>query len=201
MRELDKQSSKKSTQRHLDGETYIIKNPYCDSAYELNDKLAKQIYDSIRKSDMDIWHIAKNLGFKTDNIKNLKDHVFYNKDNLDRYDPDQIEYKRFDASLSKALACKRLETGTYTPDYITWIKDECADRQNELKYGSGYSEAHDHAQSRFDIAPWVTIYIKIKFIKMGFSRKGNIYIITQMTGNRDNILGFYFANNKIEIID
>ena len=49
---------------------------------------------------------------------------------------------------------KRLETGIHTQDDITWIKHECAERHHELKYGSGYSEAHNRAQSRFDGAPW-----------------------------------------------
>ena len=60
----------------------------------------------------------------------------------------------FDANIQQALAWKRLETGTHTQDDITWIKHECAERHHELKYGSGYSEAHNRAQTRFDGAPW-----------------------------------------------
>ncbi len=52
------------------------------------------------------------------------------------------------------LIFNRLETGTHTQDDITWIKHECAERHHELKYGSGYSEAHNRAQTRFDGAPW-----------------------------------------------
>ena len=51
-------------------------NPYREDAYELGYKLADQIYDSIRESDTGICDIAQNLGFKADNIKNVKDHVF-----------------------------------------------------------------------------------------------------------------------------
>jgi len=41
---------------------------------------------------------------------------------------------------------------------------------------------------------------------MGFTKKDNIYKITRMTGNRDNILGVSFANkdsieNNIEVIE
>ena len=154
MRELDKQSKKKILTISVSGKTYIIKNPYRDGASELSDKLAEQIYDSIRKSDTDICDLAENLGFKADNIKNIKDHVFYNKHNLDRYGPDQIEHKRFDATLSQALAWKRLEAGSHPQDDVTWIKHESAEWHHELKYGSGYSEAHDRAQSRFDGVPW-----------------------------------------------
>ena len=45
-------------------------------------------------------------------------------------------------------------TGTHTQDDVTWIKHECAERHHELKYGSGYNEAHNRAQTRFDGAPW-----------------------------------------------
>ena len=33
---------------------------------------------------------------------------------------------------------------------IEWIKHECAERHHELKYDSGYSEAHERDQSRYD---------------------------------------------------
>ena len=141
-------------------QTYNVKNPYCKKYYEFgeleigNQILADQVYDSIRECDTDICDIAQNLGFKADNIKNVKDHVFYNAHDLDRYGPDQIEHKRFDALLEQALAWKRLEAGIHTQDDIEWLKHECAERHHELKYGSGYSEAHNRAQSRFDGAPW-----------------------------------------------
>ena len=127
MRELERQSCKKKVE------------------IEVGD----QIYDSIRECD-----IAENLGFKADNIKNVKDHIFYNEHDLDRYGPDQIERKQFDPNLQQGLAWKRLETGTHTQDDVTWIKHECAERHHELKYGSGYNEAHNRAQTRFDGAPW-----------------------------------------------
>ena len=155
MRELERQSSKKRIDIQVGDRIYSLKNPYREDGYELGYKLADQIYDTIRECDTDICDIAKNLGFKADNIKNVKDHVFYNKHYLDRLAPaEPVEYRRFDANIQQALAWKRLETGTHTQDDVTWIKHECAERHHELKYGSGYSEAHDQAQSRFDGAPW-----------------------------------------------
>ena len=38
----------------------------------------------IQECDTDICDIAENLGFKADNIKNVKDHIFYNEHDLDR---------------------------------------------------------------------------------------------------------------------
>jgi len=154
MKELEKQSSKNRIDIQSGHQIYMIQNPSRQNADELQFKLAEKIYDSIRESDTDICDIASNLGFKADNVKNVKDHVFYNEHDLDRYGPDEIEHKRFDATLEQALGWKRLEAGTHTPDDITWIKHECAERHRELKYGSGYSEAHNRAQSRYDGYPW-----------------------------------------------
>ena len=154
MEELKNQSRKKLVEVQVGDQMYAIKNSYRQSADELQFLLAEKVYDSIRESDTDICDIAQNLGFKADNIKNVKDHVFNNEHNLDRYGPDDIEHKRFDATLQQALAWKRLESGIHTQDDITWIKHECAERHHELKYGSGYSEAHDRAQSRYDGYPW-----------------------------------------------
>jgi hypothetical protein len=67
--------------------------------------LSDQIYDSIRECDTDICDIAENLGFKADNIINVKDHVFYNKHYLDRLAlAELVEYRRFDAKIQQALA-------------------------------------------------------------------------------------------------
>ena len=132
----------------------MFKNTSRQNAAELQFILAEKIYDSIRGCDTDISDVAENLGFKADNIKNVKDHVFYNEHDLDRYGPDEIEHKRFDTTLEQALAWKRIKAEVYTQNDIEWIKHECAERHHELNYDSGYSEAHDRAQSRFDGAPW-----------------------------------------------
>lgn len=152
MKKLDKQSRNNSIEIQVGDQIYMFKNPYCKNADELQFELAEEIYDSIRECDTDICDIAENLGFKADNIKNVKDHVFYNEHDLDRY--DEIEHKRFDANLEQALSWKRLETRTHTQDDVTWIKHECAERHHELKYDSRYSEAHERAQSRYNGYPW-----------------------------------------------
>jgi hypothetical protein len=77
MRQLERQSSKKRINIQVGDQIYSLKNPYRDCPYELGDKLADQIYNSIRECDTDICDIAENLGFKADNIKNVKDHIFY----------------------------------------------------------------------------------------------------------------------------
>ena len=126
MKELAKQSSNNKIEIQVGDQIYMFKNTYRQNADETQFILAEKIYDSIRECDTDICDVAENLGFKADNIKNVKDHVFYNEHDLDRYGPDEIEHKRFDATLEQALAWKRLETGTFTQDDVTWIKHECA---------------------------------------------------------------------------
>ena len=121
MKELDRQSSKKIVEIEVGDQIYILKTPYREDAYELADQMADQMYESIRECDTDICDIAKNLGFKADNIKNVKDHVFYQKHELDQYVSlgEASEYKRFDPYIQQALAWKRLEAGTHTQDDIT----------------------------------------------------------------------------------
>lgn len=64
-------------------------------------KLADQLYDSIRECDTDIYDIAANLGFKTDKIKKVKNHIFYEEHELDQYIflGEKSEYKIFDPNF------------------------------------------------------------------------------------------------------
>lgn len=85
MKELAKQSSNNRIEIQVGDQIYMFKNTYRQNADELQFILAEKIYDSIRVCDTDICDVAENLGFKADNIKNVKDHVFYNEHDLDRY--------------------------------------------------------------------------------------------------------------------
>lgn len=155
MRKLDKQSNRKNVKLDIDKKTYTIKNPDRVGAYELQDKLAEQLYDSIRTSDTDVCDIAKNTKFKADNIKKCKDHVFYNEQTLDKFKDQEVktERKRFDPDLKQALAWQRLEAGVHNDQDIEWLKHECAESHHELKYGAGYSESHKGAQKGYDGSP------------------------------------------------
>ena len=115
MSELNRQSSKKKVRIEVDDQMDILKNSYGTNVCELSYKLADQMYDSIRECDTDICEIAENLGFKADNIKNIKDYVFYNKHYLDRGAADEpVEYQRFDANIQQALAWKRRNWNSYS---------------------------------------------------------------------------------------
>lgn len=141
MSELEMQSNKPQVNIEISGQTYRLDNSDRLHSDELQFAVSEEIYDNIRESATDTIDIAANLGLKPENVQKVKDHGFYNKHKLDRFVPEEIEYKR-------------LESGTHIAEDITWIKHECAERHHELKYDSGYSEAHDRAQSRYDGFPW-----------------------------------------------
>ena len=105
MRELDRQKNRKTVTLDINDKTYTIKNLYRMDAKELQYKLAEQLYDSIRKSDTDICDIGKSTNIKADNIKKCKDHLFYNKHQLDLYTLEEEAPKcaKFDANLKQVL--------------------------------------------------------------------------------------------------
>lgn len=117
---------------------------------------ADQLYDAIRVSETDVGAIAANTGIKPQNIQKVKDHVFHNEHLLDRYvdlgEPAVVA--RFDSNLAQADAWKRLESGAHVDADITWLKHETAERWYELKYNSGYTEAHDRVDWRWNGNPW-----------------------------------------------
>jgi len=112
---------------------------------------ADAAYDTIRTSTTDVNTIAKNTGLKPENIKKVKNHLFYDEHLLDRYENYGVpaEIGRFDSDVGIANAWKRLETGNYTPDDISLLKHETAEAWYMKKNGSGYTKAHDVAQKRF----------------------------------------------------
>ena len=54
------------------------------------------------------------------------------------------------------MAWERLEDGIYLSEDIEWLKHEFAERHHELKFDSGYSDAHNWAQKRYNGNPWGT---------------------------------------------
>ena len=83
--ELEIKQHQKTVEIDVAAKTYTIENADRMGVDQLENKLVEQMYNSIRDNHKDISDIAGNLGFKADNIKNVKDHVFYNEHVLDRY--------------------------------------------------------------------------------------------------------------------
>ena len=134
---------------------YFIDNLDRDNAIIIRDVLAEKVYDSRKETDTDISDIASNLGFKAENIKKIKEHVFYRKHVLKPYALESsIEYKRFDANLQQALAWKKLGMGLHSEKDLTWLKHEFAEQYYERKYQSSYFDSHNFAESRYKGFLW-----------------------------------------------
>jgi hypothetical protein len=154
--ELETKQHQKTVKIDVAGKTYMIENADRMGVDQLENKLAEQMYNSIRDNDKDISDIAVYTKIKADNIKKCKDHIFYNEHVLDRYAHlgDDPVVQRFDPDLKQALAWKRFEIGEHTPEDMEWLKHEHLERYIESTYDAGYTESHDRAQSRFDGNPW-----------------------------------------------
>ena len=112
---------------------------------------ADEAYEAIRASKTDIEAISRNTGIKPENVKKVKDHLFYEEHLLDRYVDYGIpaETGRFDSDLGIANAWKRLENGTFTADDIKLLKHETAESWYMRRHGPGYTDAHNAADKRF----------------------------------------------------
>lgn len=112
---------------------------------------ADEAYEAIRDSKTDIEAISRNTGIKPENVKKVKDHLFYEEHLLDRYVDYGIpaETGRFDSDLGIANAWKRLENGTFTADDIKLLKHETAESWYMRRHGPGYTDAHNAADKRF----------------------------------------------------
>ena len=154
MKCLKAQEHKKTVKIWIGDDRYVVNNPDKWNANELQFDLAEKIYDNIRSSNDDVARIAKNYGWKVENVQKVKDHVFYNTHMLDRHGPECAEYKRFDGNLNQALAWKKMENNLASAQDKTWLAHEFAECHHEQKFNSGYTEAHERVQSRFDGAPW-----------------------------------------------
>lgn len=78
------------------------------------------IYDGIRSNGADVAAIAKNTGLPEMRIARIKDHVFFNKHQLDS------GLRRFDADIEMANSWSRLTQG----DFVK------SDLKDKLSYGA-----------------------------------------------------------------
>lgn len=114
-------------------------------------KLADEAYDAIRASRTDVDAIARNTGYKPENVQKVKDHVFNDEHLLDRYVEQGIPAtrQRFDSNIDIADSWNRLENGTHNAGDISLMKHETAEAWHMRTHNSGYSASHDAAQRRF----------------------------------------------------
>lgn len=116
----------------VSGATSGALNPDSDRA----NKHAEQYYESVRKMQTDVKHIAENTGYSEDTIQSIKDFIFNEKHDFgDRYD-------YFDPDYKMAQSWQRLIDGkNILPHDLTLIKHE--EMEKELM-SRGYSQAEAH---------------------------------------------------------
>ncbi len=113
----------------------------------LQKKSFHYLYDKIRDSE-DIEAISKCSGFSELEIKEIKDHVFFD---------EHILYEgtgRFTPSLDMAIAWERLSDGKPEDRDILLLRHELLESKVEKEYNIGASEAHAIAKEKFD---WETV--------------------------------------------
>jgi RHS repeat-associated protein len=112
---------------------------------------ADMAYDAIRSSTSDVALIARNTGLKPSNIQKVKDHLFYNRHLLDRYERLGVpsEFRRFDSNIDIADSWKRMEAGSHGPMDIQLLRHEIAEAWYMRRHGPSYDRAHSSAQQRF----------------------------------------------------
>lgn len=106
---------------------------------------AEKYYSVIRQSD-DVEAIANSSGMSIDDIRTIKNHVFY--------DNTHIKYEGvglFDADYDMAVAWKRLSEGKPEERDILLLRHELLENQYEKMYNLTVSDAHKMAN---EIYPW-----------------------------------------------
>jgi hypothetical protein len=122
-------------------------NKYFDYAEwtDRRNKEAADYYSVICKTD-DIEAVAKNSGMSVDDIRTIKNHVFYNDKHI-LYDG----IGKFDADYNMAVAWKRLSEGNPEERDILLLRHELLESEYEKVYNLSASEAHQKADA---VYPW-----------------------------------------------
>ncbi len=126
--------------------------------YERRDKHAELYYESIRKRKSDIQAISKNTGFTVEDVTKIKNHVFYNKYNLN----DEIQ--RFAPDFDMAVSWQRLIEGNNIQEMdIILLNHELLEEKYMNIYEMTYNEAHKLAEEKYNY---------IKFVKALDNKEG-----------------------------
>ncbi len=112
-----------------------------------------ELYESIRGCSTDVEEIARQTGFKPENIREVKEHLFLRMHWLDLYEEIGVpgEWGRFDSLREIAEAWQRLREGRHIPGDLQLLRHEMAEARLMRKHGPSYRDAHRMAQRRY---PW-----------------------------------------------
>lgn len=118
-----------------------------DKSSDEQEAYAKRAYEEIRKKNAksDIAKVAKSSGLKMSEVRKVRNHLFFEKHNLDK------GFVRFDESAEIANAWEALEQGRPSNLDIILIKHELEELTIMEKYGYDYKVAHLMANKKY---PW-----------------------------------------------
>ncbi|MBE1555937.1 hypothetical protein [Sporosarcina limicola] len=98
---------------------------------------AEKMYESFRKSKMDVQSIVKNTGMAEHRVQRIKEHLFTKKHIKEH------GVGRFDADYEIAQAWDRLQRGTYKKNDIDLLNHELFESKFEGIFKTNYRTAHD----------------------------------------------------------
>ncbi|MDR1564913.1 MAG: hypothetical protein LBS74_08155 [Oscillospiraceae bacterium] len=111
---------------------------------------AELYYDEIRKTDSDVAKIAQNSGLTIEEIRIIKQHIFFNE-----YELDGI-VQRFDASYDIAVSWQRLIEGKGLKDMdLVLLKHELLEYNIMKEQNLLYPEAHAEATKTYNYAKYI----------------------------------------------
>ena len=109
------------------------------------DEHAELYYEEIRKRNSDIESIAKNTEFSVEDVRIIKNHIFFNEYNLG----DEIP-ERFAPDYDMSVSWQRLIEGKNIHEMdIILLKHELME-YDLMKRGMSYREAHDTTEISYN---------------------------------------------------
>ncbi|WP_313636999.1 hypothetical protein [Paenibacillus sp.] len=99
--------------------------------------ISDAMYESFRKSNVDVQSIAKNTGMSENRIQRIKDHLFF-KEHIKEHGVG-----RFEADYEIAQAWDRLQKGTFKQQDIDLLNHELFESKFEGIFKTDYRTAHD----------------------------------------------------------
>jgi hypothetical protein len=112
---------------------------------------AKLFYKEVRKRTGDIDSIAKNTGFSKNDIKKIKNHIFFNAYSLGDENPS-----RFDPDYDMAISWQRLTEGKNIQEMdLVLLNHELVEYTLMTEKGLNYRQAHEIAEHQYNFKKFV----------------------------------------------
>ena len=115
------------------------------------DTHAKMYYEQIRKRKSDIESIARNTCFSIEDIRKIKEHIFFNE-----YDLGDEVPSRFDPLYDIAVSWQRLINGSDIKEMdIILLKHELFEYELMNEQGMDYKAAHKIAEQSYNYSKFI----------------------------------------------